>query len=113
MRSIQEIFDKVIRAGLYDDFHQEPELYKTVEIDGEEYAAYPYMCNALASAECAGVITESERMLAQEAIDAYLDPTDRAYLINALYVNGLPNEFEDRLKIYNNWEKRPKLGYPQ
>lgn len=70
----------------------------------------PFMCYSLTHAKNAGLISEEEKELAINAIEKYLnkltDDPDGLYI--ALEANGLPNSFEDRLKIYRDWKKRPK-----
>lgn len=72
-----------------------------------------FMCNAISEAYRKGVITEQEHDNAREAINAYLCSSghweDGNTLCYVLAKHDLPNSFEDRLKIYTNWAKRPSL----
>lgn len=94
MRTVQEIFNLAIKTGAY-------------KLNGERF-----MCLALDSMRYNGLITIDECQLAENEIERYLkylgNKVKGGYLGVALERSGLPFSFEDRLKIYQNWENRPK-----
>lgn len=93
MRTVQEIFNLAIETGAYS------------KLDGERF-----MCLALDGMRYDGQITIGECQLAENEIERYLTYLGRkgGALEPALERSGLPFSFEDRLKIYQNWENRPK-----
>jgi len=102
MKSIQEIFDVVIGAEIYDPW-------------GEEQAfSSSFMCFALGVAcNHFGVITEEERVYAHREIKCYvrtlcsLADCHTDVLSTALSFNELPNKPDDLNKVYTNWGNRP------
>lgn len=97
MRTVQGIFNVVIRKGFYTD-----DRFST-----------SFMCNALDTAWWDDVITGPEMFLALCEIRGYLRVLRKAggrkcsALENALELVGLPNDFEARLAIYKDWKNRP------
>lgn len=97
---IQTTFDKVIKHEYYS---------KRSTTSNEPTSQY--MCIALTIAERNKKISSKDAKLARTAIKQYLRPVYCGNLLDdALTINGLPSHFEYRLKIYQNWAKRPKLG---
>lgn len=94
-RTLQQIFDAVIDAGYY-----------------RESGCNDYMCNSLSTACEANIITQGEYNKALKAVNQYSKPTNQAIytLRNVLYKNGLPYVYSDRLAIYRNWARRPKIN---
>lgn len=90
-RTIQEVFDVVIKEGYYS----------------KNYTKSIFMCIALASAYNNKVITLVEYKKCKKAISRYLG--NSILLKNKLTKNGLPFNFDDTLKIYLDWGNRPKL----
>ena len=96
---VQEVFNKVIDAGLYWGGEVSP----------------VYMCNALARARRGGIITLYEQVAAREAIEEYMhgiDPGAHA-LVGALSrkLRGAlitPAMRKGNLTaLYRNWANRP------
>jgi hypothetical protein len=99
MRTIQQTFDAVIAAGNYDRVY--------VGCFSSEY-----MCNALANGVNRGTITDKEHDRAMAAIKKYMAKyfgIGTGYcLSHGLVIKGVPFTFDARLKIYQNWAKRPR-----
>lgn len=95
MRTLQEIFNVVINAGIYSK-----ELENTTS---------PFMCAALILAFKTKHITREEGRMARDAIKEYLSPTGYLFLTSALRNEDHPSTFEDRKAIYLDWENRPLL----
>lgn len=98
-RTIQQIFDAVIAAGNYHRVY--------VGCFSSEY-----MCNALDNGVKRGTITDKEHDKAMAAIKRYMGKylgigTGRS-LVYGLAIKGVPFTFDARLKIYQNWAKRPR-----
>jgi hypothetical protein len=90
---IQTIFNKVIDAGHY------------IEVGPSRF-----MCLSLAAAALRGVITDAEYKRAKAAIADYLAPTGQCTLADALRSTRIYSPiFSARLKLYQNWAKRPNL----
>lgn len=97
VNAIQDIFNRVIDAGLYGRTHAG--------------VACVYMCNSLLAAVRHEVITSDECTLAQQAIQEYLEAVGYAdTLSGALISSDLPHDHEACLAIYRNWANRPRLG---
>ena len=90
---IQKILNKVLNSGYY---------YPEVKPQFNSF-----MCLAAEQAAENNVIYLSELELLNEVIDDYLGNYDN--LEFALDLNGLPSEFEDRKRLYQDWENRPQL----
>lgn len=103
--NLQEIFNTVIDHG----FYCEKELYNYDETGNYLSDTRDYMCGALFTAHRCGVITEKEFHFAERKIAEYLALTGRAFLESALSDSGLPNSFNARKAIYQNWANRPTL----
>lgn len=88
LMDLQKTFDKVIDGGFYS-----PDNY--------------YMCFALDGAKKCGAISSREHLAAEKQVSRYLGGW--CSLEGALRKNGLPNSYDDRLKIYRDWANRPKL----
>lgn len=69
-------------------------------------------CSCLTLARDQNLITKEERIQAEWEIMKYIDLLSpeghQAFLKYALEDADLPNEFEDMLAIYEDWENRPK-----
>lgn len=92
---VQDIFNRVIAAGLYGDGHG---------------GACEYMCNSLGAASMRKIITRDECLLAQQAIRLYLQAVEESdTLRGALMTRDLPAHQEARLAIYLDWANRPSL----
>lgn len=91
LTDVQRIFNKVIEANIY------------------HVGRVRMMCWALRVARDTGVITAEDETLALHAINEYLQ--DFVFLAYALESRGMPCTFEDRLKLYQDWENRPKLTH--
>lgn len=105
MRSLQEIFNVAIDAGVYY-----PHYGGTAEC-----GAYrsEFMCNALHSISGSfGVelITDAEYEYAVAEIQAYIREytEDDCTLCMILKEQGKPYNFEARLAIYKDWANRPR-----
>ena len=83
----QETFNTVIESGLYH--------------------YYELMCCALIDAGVDGIISEEERRAATQEINYYLKGF--VSLRGKLVHNDLPDAFEDRLAIYQDWANKPVL----
>ena len=93
--SVQEIFDKVIDNGYY------------TSIAGNEKFKYSnYMCYSLKYAYEDNIITKKDFFLARKEIEQYIGMSG---LESVLSWNRLPSNYDDRLKIYRNWEDKPVL----
>lgn len=93
---VQEVFDKVIDAGLYwayEDSHE-------------------FMCHALRSAYRLRIISPVERTVAEKAIQTYMhsiDP-DAPALVGALSRSALTTpamRVGNLTELYRNWANRP------
>ena len=100
MRNTQQILNKVIKAGIYSD---------TCYQDKRN----AYMCLSLEIAREKGLITAAEKNKATKEIlkdisylARYIGQTGVS-LSYSLHAHNLPSRFSDRLKIYQNWKKRP------
>lgn len=91
-RKLQEIFDVVIDKGYYG-------------FPGGESSC---MCLALNSAMSDNIITDVEYKKAMQSIRNYMLGY-QGILRRLLRHNDLPCEHQDRLAIYRNWSKRPKI----
>lgn len=91
MNDIQETLNKVIDSGIYrtNDFSS-------------------LMCVAIGRAVSLGLVSAKEAIKTENAICEYIKPYGS--LSPALFNNGLPYEFNDKLKIYKDWANRPKLN---
>lgn len=101
MRTLQEIFAAVIAAGHYLETY-------TPSVSS------PFMCNALSSAVYNGTITGAEERKALRSIEQYIvGVLGAAYssqsLVCALINVRYTTTFKDRLAIYQNWGKRPRI----
>lgn len=106
MRTVQEIFDTVIDAGLYH---------------GRHAYSKKYMCYALRAAYRANVITMDDVIAAEAALLEYLSFPGEA-LEGYLYEHDLPLEayghlpegsiFWDFTKLYRDWANRPMPEAP-
>lgn len=106
MRTVQEIFDAVIDAGLYH---------------GRHAASRAYMCYALRAAVQVNVIATVERRTAVDALLEYLDFPGEA-LEGYLLKHDLPLEaygqrpmecgYWDFTKMYRDWANRPMPEAP-
>lgn len=94
-RSIQEIFDVVIKGGFYEEF-------------SKSYRSSSLMCYALRFAFRAGAITSNEGIRARKIINRYLGNC-HGTLEGALCEAGHKYSFKVRKAIYLNWINRPKL----
>lgn len=103
MRSIQDIFNAVIEAGLYSH-----DTNQTVMVNGRWFTVDNCMCFSVASAINAKLISEDEGRLAYKEIDGYIGCY--SFLRSALMVNTLPHDFHSRLAIYRDWANRPTLS---
>lgn len=99
MRTIQEIFNVVIEAGLY--------------------GKGTFMCFSLGRAEDAGLITSLESSTAIQVISDYLNTgVGSNTLISSLASSGNLNKEEigkgytkvDLTRIYKDWANRPSLA---
>ena len=100
MRSLQDIFNHMIDGGFY------------TEEFNESGRGDPYMCNALERAHDEGEISRDERDFALNEIDSFINPDndeEKRTLRSALYENAMRCGYEDKCKIYRNWDKRPVL----
>ena len=98
MRSIQEIFNVVIKAGIYNPAKTSSSMSSA------------YMCYALDHAyNSKNLITGEERKAAQEAIEEYVYSLceTTCWLATALSNNGLPHSPKDLLAVYQDWNNRP------
>lgn len=112
--NVQEVFNKVIDAGIY----------------GDSIFQNPFMCHALIVAEKGKVITNSEASKAYYAIKDYLDKVNLLpipgtdCMCNAMFYlgrldlldcnKGLPKSDYNRngyacTALYRNWYRRPKV----
>ena len=110
MRKLQEIFDVVIAEQFYGNDY-------TLSTQTE------FMCNALTRAGAAGVITWQERDKAQAAIDKYMTHlrggpcTGNNITLAGVMAYGLKGDicgivaFDQCLKVYKNWKRRPKRKF--
>jgi hypothetical protein len=100
-RNVQQIFNKVIKSGIYKD----------TDFEGadSEGASSRYMCLALSRAKFVGVITKEDCDKASFAIDSYLRPASFVTLRGVLSYMDLPCDFSARLAIYKDWKNRPTL----
>lgn len=106
MRTVQEIFDAVIDAGLYHGRHADSKKY---------------MCYALGAAYRANVITMDDVIAAEDALLEYLGFPGEA-LEGHLAKHGLSLEdhgqcpagriFWDFTKLYRDWANRPMPEAP-
>lgn len=95
-RTIQQIFNKVIKEGYYPR--------------GGKHPSFQYMCAALQYSAGAKVITGDEATKAKKSISKYLEPTGKTTLAAALRgTNAILNTVEERLAIYKDWKNRPAL----
>lgn len=94
---VQEIFNRVIDGGFYQD--------------GYIYRNYSdLMCVSLIQACNKGVITPDECKYAGNVIENYLNVwSGCGKLYDVLGNNALENSFKARLAIYRDWDNRPKL----
>lgn len=97
-RPIQEIFDDVIRRGVYCP-----------------WSLNRYMCHALVAAKDLGAVTESEVEYAKKEIREYLDLlplyTDTLHgLLTSLCIQRPTTEELGWMKmyVYKHWDKRPQ-----
>ena len=90
-RSIQEIFDVVIKEDLYSSTASSRQS--------------GYMCLALLEAKWSLLITPKEAKQAKKEIDLYLEEKDT--LVGYLITKKLPHQFKDTLAIYKDWKNRP------
>lgn len=106
MRTVQEIFDAVIDAGLYHGLHA---------------ASKKYMCFALRAAYHAGVITTDEHCAAVDALLEYLhrpgDALDGYLLAQRLRLEDYGQCPEGSIrwnftKLYRDWANRPMPEAP-
>jgi len=99
----QEILNLVIDGGFYTD--SEETRCKSV-----------FMCIAIKYAMIAGVVTEADYDTARNSIEEWLCNVGNlsvdVVLEDALEDVGIPNTYEERLKIYRDWDNRPlfKIG---
>ncbi len=99
----QEILNLVIDGGFYTESKETPS--KTV-----------FMCIAIKYAMIAGAVSEADYNATRETIDEWLcnvgDYSKDVVLEDVLEEVGIPNTYEERVKIYRNWDNRPrfKLG---
>jgi len=94
---VQEIFNTVIEAGIYDPEHPTKLL--------------TFMCYSLSCAcNRLDVITYTEESRASEAIKDYIAEIALGdiTLVDALRSAGLPHSPANRLAIYQDWDNRPR-----
>ena len=99
-RAMQLILNDVIAGGYY------------VDSDYTPHAKYSkFMCCAIQRAAYAGDVPDAEYRYAEGRIEAYLATSGSEHntLEVVLKEQGLPWDYEARLRIYKNWAKRPKL----
>lgn len=92
---LQDMFNLLIREGLYADLPNEIK-YST-----------RFMCEAAELGLEEGLLTHDCVKTLTEAISNYLGDFGSLYLL--LKHNDLPSEFEDRKAIYLDWTNRPNL----
>lgn len=106
MRTVQEIFDAVIDAGLYNGRHTDSERY---------------MCYALRAAYTANVITMEDICAAEAALREYLSSPGEAlegYLLGHNLRLGdhghcpAGSIFWNFTKLYRDWASRPMPEAP-
>lgn len=89
--SVQRTFNLVINSGYYG--------YKR-----------GMMCCSLNDAYLDGVIAKREWRSAKQTIKEYLLELGGCLTLeSSLRRRGLPSSFEDRKKIYQNWDSRPRF----
>lgn len=99
---VQEVFNKVIDAGLYWP-GEDPQEFQE------------FMCHALARARNSGVITRMEHNAAQEAIWEYMHSIDpMAYALIGMLSRKLRSTLTtpamrkgNLTELYRNWANRP------
>lgn len=110
--TLQEIFNTAIESGWYISRSE----YKKRRINNRNpgdpeylslYLLSWYMCDVLEECSLAGLISSEDLDKVSKSIKNYLGEFED--LETALCNNNLPFEFEDRLEIYKNWAKRPKI----
>lgn len=94
---IQEVFDLLIDHEIYNPHC--PNLT----------TSWGFMCDALENAEERELIPTEVAESVKEEIEKYIEGS--VNLGWMLYINGLPNEPDDLLAIYQDWENRPELSY--
>lgn len=96
-RTIQEIFNAVIKLGYYTNKPNAPKCY---------------MCISLKAACREQQITQGERDKASKAIESYMAtiPGNWGTLGNALKWGGADSSREAQMNVYLNWDKRPKFN---
>lgn len=106
--TIQEILNIVIESGCYgkESTILDEEHYKSINWNE---ASNRYMCSALYIARQRELITFEDCSYATNEIMDYIYSTGAAksYLSAMLKFFDQPHEFEDCLKIYQDWNNRP------
>lgn len=103
--TLQEIFNTAIESGLYMSKAQYRETSPNLTHVERGVASW-YMCDVIN--EC-GLISEKDCLKAKKSIENYLGEFDD--LKSLLMHNNKPHSFADRLAIFKDWAKRPKLNY--
>lgn len=108
MRPVQEVFNAIIESGLFKESEK--------PMRGS-HTKYPAMCLEAHTAYLDGVITAEEKLLVFTETQRYLNRMldgvmppyhGPAYLAIVLDLLDMPCHYNDRLKIYQDWENRPK-----
>lgn len=102
-RAMQLILNDVIAGG----------YYAATEGGYTQRAKHSkFMCCAIQRAAYAGDVTAAEYRYAEGRIEAYLATASSEHITLEVVLKeqGLPWDYEARLRIFKNWAKRPKLN---
>lgn len=103
--NIQEVFNKVIEAGIYNPSNRATDNYKD------------FMCSALEEARLRGIITYIELECSSGEIEDFIQKNS-SFKFNTMYIvlklAGVVNDDNSNvssllLSIYKNWDKRYKI----
>ena len=107
MKTMQEILDLALDSMLYIS----REEYDLLELPLGDDHSY-YMCDILVTIYWDGLITQEERDFATDEIAKYIGENKYNASCMSLFLqkHSLPSSHEDKVKIYKNWDLRPKIA---
>ena len=103
MKTMQEILDLALDSMLYIS-REEYDKLKLYLNDDHSY----YMCDVLQIIYSDDLITREEYEFATDEIAEYIGEKHAGCMSLFLQKNSLPSSHEDKVKIYKNWDLRPK-----
>lgn len=111
MKSMQEILDLALESNLYIS----REEFDKLKLPLNDVHSY-YMCDVLETLHNRDIITTQELQKVTSEITKYINsdsenPGDVYSLESFLKEHSLPSSHEDKIKIYKNWDLRPKIAF--